>query len=319
MPDHSAYHDAGGAVMGGPWRLRHRPVPGTDPDRVAAAALDALRRVDAQMSTWRDDSDLMALNRAPGGQFVPVPADMMTVMICADRLARMSDGAINIALGRLVNQWGFGPDPVPADRPDAGATAADAARAALGAFALRADPPAVFKHEDIAFDLCAVAKGFAVDRAAAAVRALGVSDFLVEAAGEIVAAGGGPSGGGWIIGLELPVPTQERLVYDEIALTGAVATTGGYRNRREVAGTQVAHTIDPRDGAPLVTDMLSVTVLHDSCMEADALATVLYVLGPDEGPGFAARHDIAALMLVRVPGGLREIRSPAFAARSGRA
>ncbi|PIE10849.1 MAG: hypothetical protein CSA72_07200 [Rhodobacterales bacterium] len=316
MLDHSAYHDASGTVMGGPWQLRHRPVAGVAPDIVADAALSALRRVDAQMSTYRDDSDLMRLSRAPLNDFISVPPEVMTVMACADRLARLSDGAINIALGRLVNDWGFGPDATPDTRPASEASAAEAARAALGAYALRADPPAVFKHEDIAFDLCALAKGFAVDQAARAVQALGVTDFLIEAAGEIVAHGDGPGGRGWTVGLELPVPAQERLIYDDLPVEGAVATTGGYRNRREIGGEIFSHTIDPRSGAPLITDVLSVTVLNESCMEADALATVLYVLGPDEGPQFAAAHDVAALFLIRVPEGLKEIRSEAFAART---
>lgn len=300
--------------MGGPWSLRHCPVPGVDPDTVAAAALAALQQVDAQMSTYRADSDLMALNRAPMGQFTPVPADVMTVMSCADRLARLSDGAINIALGHLVNQWGFGPDPVPASAPDAAQMQAEAARAALGSYALRHDPPAVYKHEPVGFDLCAIAKGFAVDQAAQAVQACGVTDFIVEAAGEIVAHGPGPGGHGWTVGVELPVPSDARLIYGDITLNGAVATTGGYRNRRQIAGQTVAHTIDPRTGAPLTTDVLSVTVLHDSCMEADALATVLYVLGEQQGPHFAAAHDVAALFLIRVPDGLKEIRSEAFVA-----
>lgn len=315
MLDHSAFHHADGEVMGGPWMLRHRPVDGLDPEAVAAVALAALRRVDAQMSTYRADSCLMALNVAPTGSFVPVPDEVLTVMATADRWARLSDGAINIALGRLVNDWGFGPAAVPDTAPDQSDTAAEAARAALGAYALRQTPPAVFKHEDVRFDLCALAKGFAVDQAADAVRRLGVTDFLVEAAGEIVAQGDGPDGQGWTIGLELPVPSSERLIYDDLRLEGAIATTGGYRNRREIDGAVFSHTIDPRSGAPLETDLLSVTVLHDSCMEADALATVLYVLGPDEGPRFAGRHNVAALFLIRKAGGLKEIRSEAFVGR----
>lgn len=313
MRDDSAFHTASGEVMGGPWRLSHRPVPGQDPDHVAHAALAALQKVDAQMSNYRDDSDLMRLNRAPLGCFVAVPDDMFTVMQAASDLAALSAGAINIALGRLVNGWGFGPDPTPSQRPAPMITAAEAARAASGAFALRADPPAVYKHEEIGFDLCALAKGFAVDQAARAVRALGVRDFLIEAAGEIVAAGHGPTGDAWPIGLELPVPGPDRLVFDQIALSEkAVATTGSYRNLRDIAGESLSHTIDPRSGAPLETDMLSVTVCHESCMQADGLATVLYVLGAQEGPAFAARHNIAALFMQKVPDGLCETRSDAF-------
>lgn len=313
MRDQSGFHVASGEVMGGPWQLRHRPVAGVSSDDVASAALEAMRRVDAQMSNYRDDSELMQLNRAPIGTFVPVSPEIMTVMSCADHLARQSGGAINIALGRLVNRWGFGPDATPAERPAATETMAEAAQVALGSFALRADPPAVFKHDALSFDLCALAKGFAVDQAAHAVARLGVRDYLVEAAGEIVVGGDGPAGPGWTIGLELPVPSSDRLIYDDITLTGgAIATTGGHRNRRQIGGQSVSHTIDPRTGAPLETDVLSVTVLHSECIVADALATVLYVLGPEEGPEFAQTHNLASLFLIRVPDGLKEVRSEGF-------
>lgn len=311
----SDIHTASGTVMGGPWQIRHVPVRGVSADAVATATLDALRLVDDQMSNYRSDSDLMRLNAAPIGEFIPVTAEMIEVMVCADRLARLSDGALNIALGRAVNRWGFGPDPVPMEQPADGISAEDAARAALGSFALRSDPPGVFKLADIGFDLCAIAKGYAVDLAARAVKSLGVTDFLIEAAGEIYASGQPTPDSQWMVGLELPVPSEERLIFDEISLNGmAVATSGGYRNRRQISGKSVSHTIDPTTGAPLESALLSVTVLHKQCMDADALATVLYVLGPKKGPKFAAENNVAALFLIREAEGLKEIRSEAFVA-----
>ncbi|SPF81742.1 FAD:protein FMN transferase [Pseudoprimorskyibacter insulae] len=310
-------HHASGTVMGGPWQIRHVPAAHMVPELVAQAALNALRLVDAQMSTYRDDSDLLRLNAAPIGVPVPVPADMLTVMACADRLARQSGGALNIGLGQAVNRWGFGPLPTPGARPDPRLGAADATLAQLGSYTLHSDPPAVTKHSDIAFDLCALAKGFAVDQAARAVEALGITNYLIEAAGEIIARGRNGAGEPWTIGLELPVPGDDRIIFDQIALDGmAAATSGNYRNRRTIAGETVSHTIDPNTGEPLASDLLSVTVLHSACMEADALATVLTVLGPDQGPRFAQSHGIAALFMIRVPAGLKEIRSDAFAAQS---
>ncbi len=312
---HTEIYTTSGTVMGGPWKIRHAPVSGVPRDAVASAALDALRLVDAQMSNYRAESDLMRLNAAPVGEFVPVTAGMIEVMTCADRLARLSNGALNIALGKAVNRWGFGPDPAPTQRPQERISVEDAARAALGSFVLRADPPAVFKHADICFDLCALAKGYAVDLAARAVEALGANDFLIEAAGEIFARGSQTSQNPWKIGLELPVPGDERLVFDEIALDGlAVATSGGYRNRHLVAGARVSHTIDPATGKPLESALLSVTVLHEQCMVADGLATVLYVLGPETGPKFASDNDVSALFLIREAQGFKEIRSEGFVA-----
>ena len=301
--------------MGGPWQVQHVPVQGVCSDAVANAAFKALRLVDNQMSNYRGDSDLMRLNAAPIGAYVPVPAHMITVMICAQQLAEITNGALNIALGRAVNRWGFGPDPVPTELPSSDVSMQDIAQSAMGCFDLRTDPPAVLKKAEVSFDLCALAKGYAVDLAARAIASLGVENFLIEAAGEVYAKGEISPNKPWSVGLELPVPGNERLIFDEIALNGmAVATSGGHRNQRQISGQTVSHTIDPRTCTPLQSPILSVTVMHNQCMNADALATCLYVLGPEQGPKFAAEHDIAALFLIREPHGLKEIRSEAFVA-----
>lgn len=309
MLDTIEFHHAGGIVMGGPWQIKHRPTAGCDPATVANAAEAALRLVDAQMSPYRNNSDLTKLNNAPLGQFVDVPTEMMDVLQCAERWARLSDGTLNIGLGNLVNKWGFGPDPVPANFPKANETDPLAAQAYLGSFALRENPPAVMRHEPISLDLCCLAKGFAVDLAAKAVSNLGVSDFLVEAAGEIVAKGLGPEETPWKIGLELPVRSDHRLIYDEVELSGASATSGNYRNFHQINGKTVSHTIDPTSGAPSESGLLSVTVFHESCMEADALATILLLLGPERGPAFARQYDISAIFLSPSENGMREERT----------
>lgn len=302
-------HRASGEVMGGPWQIRHVPFRGVDPETVAAAALDALRLVDRQMSTYRPDSDLMQVNNGPVGEWLSIPQDVHQVMSCANDIARRTDCALNIALGKLVNAWGFGPDDTPDCTPEIAAQRASAALAAIGSFALRRNPPLVRKDAKVSFDLSALAKGFAVDQAAAAVRSLGVKSFLIEAAGEVYAIGARPDGSGWCVGLELPVPGKIT-IFDHLTLDDmAAATTGGYRNLREIEGKTYNHTINPLTGFPIDCELLSVTVVHQSCMQADALATALYVLGEEAGPRFAQNNGIIALFMIRDGLGFREIRS----------
>src|SRR5690606_37979555 len=93
----------------------------------------------------------------------------------------------------------------------------------------------------------------------------------------------------------------------------ALATSGDYRNFREVDGERFTHILDPRVGRPVHHTLASVTVLAGSGVRADALATALMVLGPAEAPEFAAAHEIAALFLIRRPdGSFEEEQSPAF-------
>ncbi|PIE07224.1 MAG: thiamine biosynthesis protein ApbE [Rhodobacterales bacterium] len=315
MTEPELFHRSG-TVMGGPWQIRITPAPGLDAGAAARAGLAALELVDRQMSTYRETSDLMRLNHAPEGDWVPVPADLHAVMAEAREIARASGGALNIALGGLVNAWGFGPDPAPAQIPDAAARRARDARAALDSYELRADPPAVRKTAPAQFDLCAIAKGFAVDQAARALRAAGATGFLVEAAGEIYASGARPDGSPWVIGLELPVPGK-RIVYDQVALAeGGLATSGQYRNRREVAGASYGHTLSPVTGMPLDGDLLAVTVQADSVMRADGFATAIFVLGETEGLALANRHRIAAQLVCYEKTGARVIASHAWAVQT---
>ena len=299
------YHSHAGNIMGGPWKLRHVPVSGIDPERVVAAALGALTLVDRQMSTYRHDSDLMRLNAAPVGDWVTVSPDVVSVIAEAQRIAEMTANALDICVGSAVNAWGFGPCPVPRTAPATGPSKPQG-------FALHPTRPAVLKSDDVTLDLCALAKGFAVDKAAAAVAALGVESFMIEAAGEIYAQGRRADGSHWAVGLELPIP-DKHLLGGAVPLDRmAVATSGNYRNLRHVGGKRVGHTIDPATGAPLEGDLLSVTILHPCCMTADALATALFVMGASAAPTFAQLHNLAARFVTKAEDGMLEISSEAF-------
>ena len=96
---------------------------------------------------------------------------------------------------------------------------------------------------------------------------------------------------------------------------GAMATSGDYRNYREVDGQRVSHTLAPRTGRPITHTLASVTVLADDCMTADAWATALTVLGPTEGLKVAQQEGLAAYLLVRSADGFEALQTPVFAAR----
>jgi len=292
-----------GVVMGGPWRLRMPVDTGIALEQAVVVAHDALALVDQQMSTYKAHSDLMRLNDAPVGSWHHIPQDMLTVLAEANRLSHLSNGALDITLGGIVNAWGFGPNASPKTMPDI------AHNATQNPVALQTDPPAALKNSPVQLDLCALAKGFAVDQAAQALRGLGAESFLIEAAGELYAQGKRHDGTPWTVGLELPIPDKQ-VVYDQVVLDGmALASSGQYRNQRQIGGQIYGHTIDPRSGRPLSGDLLSVTVRHDSCMTADALATILLILGPDKGMDFAQTHGICAQLVCRDPQGAKILAS----------
>ncbi len=261
-----------------------------------------LKSVDAQMSTWRTDSELSRFNAAPAGTPVPVSAELAHVVSVAQELARQSDGAFDVTVGPLVDLWGFGVrdrQGVPSDEEIAAAVRAVGFRS----LEVAREPPALRKWVDgLRIDLSAIAKGHGVDRLATLFDSAGCTDYLIDIGGEVRVRGRNPERVPWRIGVEIPGEGRSGLV---LGLSdAAVATSGDYRNFRLVDGALFSHTIDPRTGRPVAHDMASVTVLADTATRADGLATLINVLGPEDGLAFAERRGLAVLALVRREGGL---------------
>ncbi|WP_244468688.1 FAD:protein FMN transferase [Devosia limi] len=268
-------------------------------NRDLQAAVDA---VDAQMSTWKPDSALMRLNRAPTGIWCKMPEELFTVLAAALEIGRLSEGAFDIGVGDLVAAWGFGSQAASSDQkwPDAKTTVAR--RPAHLCLELDHAQQRVRKLAAVTLDLSGIAKGFGVDELASVLMAHGVEHFLVSIDGELRAAGGKPEGSPWRVAVEKP-QTGHRAVEGVIELSeGAVATSGDYRHFVERDGIRYGHTMDPRHGAPLADGPAAVTVMAATCMGGDAWATALLVLGPGTGAELASRQGIEALFIDRLPG-----------------
>ena len=288
----------------------------------AALDLDALRQnlaaavqqVDAQMSPWKPESDLVRLNRAPVDAWVDLPLEMLEVLTCAMDIHRLSAGAFDPCVGALVDAWGFG---AVRDAPDAAAihTARQAAPCTVRE-GLEIDRAAgrARKRAPVQLDLCGIAKGYAVDCMAAVLQQYGVRHALAALDGELRAVGSQASGAPWAVALESP-EVGRRAVRGVIELEDmAVATSGDYRHYLNVGDARLAHTMDARRAAPVNNAVASVTVLGRTCMEADAWATALLVAGPGEGLGLAQRRGLEVLFLLRRPEGLVEMGLGRFGA-----
>lgn len=335
-----------GATMGTSWSARLVTDAARLPElhHVIQSALDD---VVAQMSHWEASSDLSRFNRALPGTWQVLPEAFFTVLDCAIAIARDSAGAYDPTIGTLVDLWGFGPRgaQVPVSAPPPG-HAIEQARAACGWQRVTLDHATRRAQQPggLALDFSSIAKGFGVDHAAQALERAGVRSYLLEVGGELRGFGAKPDGTPWWVELERPpvetsearteshtdacsgpqsrplaasrseLPAGRTPQTDIVALHGlSVATSGDYRRYFEHDGVRYAHTLDPRTGYP-VQHTSSVTVLHPSCMVADALATLLTVLGPDAAPAYAERCGLAARMLYLTPVGMRESCSPVFTA-----
>ncbi|WP_417532691.1 FAD:protein FMN transferase [Marinobacterium stanieri] len=285
-------------------------------DELAAVRTDAgklLSRVNQQMSTYIDDSELSLLNQMPHGQVRSVSPELMQVLAEGRRISVLTGGAFDYTVGPLVNLWGFGPDGRITHAPEQAEI--DSLKSRIGYDFVELDPQAqtVGKQGEQYVDLSAIAKGYGVDELARLLEARGIERYLVEIGGELRARGTKPNGESWKLAIE--TPTQgERSVQEIISLTtGGVATSGDYRNYFEEDGVRFSHTIDPRTARPITHRLASVTVIRPTCMEADALATALMVMGEEEGYNFALEHEIDAFFISKTDEGFATRFTPGFA------
>ena len=303
-----------GPTMGTRWSVSVDADATVDLNALRRDLAFAVQQVDAQMSPWKPESDLVRLNRADVDTWVDLPLEMLEVLTCAMDVHRQSAGAFDPCVGALVDAWGFG---AVRDAPDAAAinTVRKAAPCPMRE-GLELDRPAgrARKRAPLQLDLCGIAKGYGVDRMAAVLQQHGVLHALAALDGELRAVGSQASGAPWAVALESP-EAGRRAVRGVIELQDlAVATSGDYRHYMEVGDARLAHTMDARRAAPVNNAVASVTVLAPTCMQADAWATALVVAGPGEGLGLAQRMGLEVLFLLRRPEGLVEMGLGRFGA-----
>lgn len=274
--------------------------------------LDALlEQVNAQMSTYRDDSELSLFNQQKGAEPFPVSTGTIKVVTEAIRINALSGGALDVTVGPLVNLWGFGPEgrveKVPSDELIA------QRRAMTGIEYIKVKENNLIKtNPDLYLDLSSIAKGYGVDVLAAYLSGLGIDNYLVDIGGELQLKGVNPDGLPWKIAIEKPIDGQQTV--QEIVMPGdmAMATSGDYRNYFEKEGVRYSHTIDPKTAKPINHRLVSVTVLDKSSMTADGLATAFMVMGPEKGLLMANREKIAAFFIIKSDNGFKEMASDAF-------
>ena len=320
-PSPGAYiWDFAGETMGTTWAVQLVSPPALQRADFQSAIEDELARIIGLFSHWDPRSELSRLNAAPPG-FWAVSEPFWDLLNKAMDLADETNGAVDPALGALVELWGFGPSgPRPLNAFGTGPTVpfedeVVAARALSGWGIVRfnREARAVQQLGGVKLDLSGIARGHAVDRVSERLTGMGATHHLVEIGGELRGAGVKPDGRPWWTELQqapgAPGPRTVAALFDL-----ATATSGDWVRSFEAHGQTYSHTIDGRTGRPVENGVASVTVLAGTAMYADAMATALTVMGPEEGPAFAEAMNIAAAFVVRSDAGMTEIVTPACTA-----
>ena len=311
-------HVFDGVAMGTTYTVRVVTADSLDPsrrNRIRDRIQAVLEDIESKMSHYRSTSELSRFNQTRAAVPFHVSPETLDVVRQANELSEQTEGALDITVGPLVSAWGFGP--IEPETLPPSSSLLEQIRTHVGYTKLEFDPIAsTLRKTDphLECDLSAVAKGYGVDRVAAALREEALTRFMVEVGGEIVTVGLNREGRPWRIAIERPVAAGG--VQRVVSLSDqAMATSGSYRNVRQVDGHWFSHTIDPRTGRPVEHQLASVSVIAPLCVVADGLATALEVLGPEEGYRLAVKRGWAALFLVRVSSGyIEELTTPAFEA-----
>jgi len=280
--------------------------------KVKEAVEAELASLNAILSIWDSESEITRLNSLHSTAPIPVSVPLKRVISAALEISEQTVGAFDPTVKPLMDYWGFGKrDDLHTEKNNGrgGYTSLSLEKTMewIGWEKVQLTHASVVKIDPkVQFDLSAIAKGYGVDAVAQVIRSLGFTHFLVEIGGEIVASGSNPDGKPWQIGIEWPgddsVPGSN--IFQTLELSEkALATSGDYRNFRfRTDGTRYSHLIDPRTGMPVESNIASVSVLADSCMKADAIATALFVMGLEESLQWLENQpDLEALFILHDP------------------
>lgn len=310
-----------GKTMGTTYRVVMVAPPGDLDAQTSQAAVEAeLARINGLMSNWDTNSELSLFNQATGTEWVETSPDTIELLKVAKRISKETNGAYDVTLGSVSKLWGF--QPVKASsgemiKPDMDEVLTLMYSVGHQLIQVSKDEQSIRKlSPELQLDLSSIAKGFAVDRLGELIESQQVSRYLIDIGGEIRTRGLAADGERWKVGIEWPVAGVKNAPAGVMVDNSHIATSGDYRNYKEIDGERFSHLLDGRSGYPISHRVASVTVLHGSVAQADAWSTALMVLGLEEGLPLAKRKGLAARFTVRDGAGFRVVTTPAFDAYS---
>lgn len=285
--------------------------PAHKADEIKANIDGLLEQINQQMSTYDPNSELSRINASRQTSPFVISRSLEVVVKRALEIAEQTGGVLDVTVGPLVNLWGFGPQARPEQIPTQAEL--DEVLDEIGFRHIQVDNHQLTKlNPELYIDLSTIAKGYAVDRVARVLEQLRIHNYLVEIGGEMRIKGSKEGGKPWRIAIEKPISTERAIQRIIEPIDMAVATSGDYRNYYEEDGVRYSHIIDPRTGKPIQHNLVSVTVLTETSMDADAYSTALMVLGPEAALEFAQRHDLAVMLVTREDQGFKEYTTPRF-------
>ncbi len=275
-----------------------------------------LREVSGRLSMYQKDSEISRFNRSPGNKAFRLSKDFYRVLVQCETLYQQTRGAWDGTVKPLVDLWGFGTKGRPNTLPDDQQIKKALDHIGFNKLIL-GDRTLVKQTPDITLDLGSIAKGYGVDEIARLFAMANLENYLVEIGGELRGSGKNKKGTPWVVGISKP--DKKGLnpgLYQVVSLDNmAIATSGNYRNFFEKEGKTFSHIIDPKTGYPVGNQVVSASVIAETCTLADGLATALMVMDSDQGVELVNRMDNTECLIIKKQGErLITVRSKGFSA-----
>lgn len=243
--------------------------------------------IDKSMSLWDSTSLITKVNN--NQDYDQLDEHFIKVFNESQKTSKLTEGYFNITVGPLVKAWGFS---IKKGLPTPNNKQLDSLKALVGFSKVILNNKRILKQEIKAqIDFNAIAQGYTVDVIAQFLEQKAVKNYLVEIGGEVRAKGKNKEGKAWRVGIEKP--DEENSLQAVVNLDGkSLATSGSYRKFFLKDGKRYSHAIDPHSGFPVSHNLLSVSVVAENCMKADAFATAFLVMGLDKAKEIAKKEDL---------------------------
>jgi thiamine biosynthesis lipoprotein len=270
-------------------------------NRAASAALARVKALNAILSDYEDDSELVRLSRgSPHAEPVKVSDDLFRVLALSQELSKRSNGAFDVSVGPVVQLWRR----ARRQRALPSQELLERARAAVDyrAIKLNAEQSTVqLTKPRMRLDLGGIGIGYAVDEALKELKAAGIRSAMIDASGDIGTLDAPPGAAGWRIGIAPDKKTGAPARY-VLLKNSALTVTGDAYQFLEIDGVRYSHIVDPRTGLGL-KDQSQVTVIAKDCTTADGIDTAISVLGPKKGLALAAATPGVEALIVQIKNG----------------
>jgi len=285
----------------------------TTPNAIIADSIDAVfLRMNQSMSTYWPNTIISKVNR---NESVTTDADFKKVFQTAKTIWKQTDGYFDPTVGALVNAYGFGPTKS-LEQIDHAVIDSLLNLTGLDKVSLLPDGTINKAHKNIYLDLNAIAKGYAVDALASMLQSLGYDQFLLEVGGELFASGLNPEKEKpWRVAIDHPKQKIGRTFIATLPLQNqGMASSGNYRKfRTDVSGKRYVHTVNPKTGETVQSNVLSTSVLAPSTMLADAYATALMAMPYEQGETLVeSLTDIEAMWVLAENDSVQVVATPGF-------